>query len=92
MMIRERALQSGRYLLALGVFGLLPLVGGCDDSKSTTGQAPPQPAIEQKKEEDARKAAYGGNGVPPSKPGGPAAKPAETKPAESKSEAKPSPK
>jgi hypothetical protein len=84
-MIRNREVSLTARWLGVGLLGLLPLVSGCDEKKDTNVQAPPQPAEEQKREQEARAKAYGPNSMPPPKGGASAAKPAE-KPAEKSAE------
>ena len=82
-MIIVRALRANRKWLTLGLFGLLPLFGGCDDGdKNAKPAAPGTTAAQQEAEGKAREAAYGKGGIPPTGPGKGA--PAETKPAETK--------
>ena len=83
-MIIVNARKVARTLLGLGLFGLLPLLGGCDDNKSDKPAAAPDPA-KTEAERSAREKAYGTGGSPVAKPGAKAAEkpaaPAE-KPAE----------
>jgi hypothetical protein len=70
LMIIASALRANRKWLGLGLFGLLPMFGGCDGGDQNTKPAAPATSqAQQDAERSAREKAYGKAGMPGGPPG-----------------------